>query len=58
MTHLPVPKMGDNYLYCAICKKYLMDRKEAEMLKSQKRKREYLKYIDQQHLNNSKKGIN
>lgn len=57
MTHLPVPIMGNKYLYCKICKKYLMDRSEAEMLKSQKRKAEYLKYIDSAHLSNTDKGV-
>lgn len=56
-THKPKPIMGDKYLYCGTCKKYLMDKQEAILLKKKNLKSEYFKYIDSQHLKNSDKEI-
>lgn len=54
MTHKIKPVMGNKYLYCGTCKKYLMDKAEALALKKTNSRKEFMKYIDSQHLNNNK----
>jgi len=52
-THQVKPQMGNKYLYCKVCKKYLMDKEQALEFKKNNQFKEYKKFIEAQHIKNN-----